>query len=163
MNFKTGIRLASITMAAVIGTVSLTACSIPGFKSSPTPSPASAQTTAEQATKTPEEEIVGEWKIESILDKSGNTVSLSDVDLTGTPLEEMSGVIGMVLKTGVTLNFKADKTVSFSVLSGNYEINDNKLTLSVPQVSKSIELSYSIDNNNMKVKIDSYSINLKRQ
>lgn len=75
----------------------------------------------------------------------------------------MSGVIGMVLKTGVTLNFKADKTVSFSVLSGNYEINDNKLTLSVPQVSKSIELSYSIDNNNMKVKIDSYSINLKRQ
>ena len=143
MNFKTGIKLASITMAAVIGTVSLTACSIPGFKSSPTPSPASAQTTAEQATKTPEEEIVGEWKIESILDKSGNTVSLSDVDLTGTPLEEMSGVIGMVLKTGVTLNFKADKTVSFSVLSGNYEINDNKLTLSVPQVSKSIELSYS--------------------
>lgn len=116
MNFKTGIKLASITMAAVIGTVSLTACSIPGFKSSPTPSPASAQTTAEQATKTPEEEIVGEWKIESILDKSGNTVSLSDVDLTGTPLEEMSGVIGMVLKTGVTLNFKADKTVSFSVL-----------------------------------------------
>ena len=163
MNFKTGIKLASITMAAVIGTVSLTACSIPGFKSSPTPSPASAQTTAEQATKTPEEEIVGEWKIESILDKSGNTVSLSDVDLTGTPLEEMSGVIGMVLKTGVTLNFKAHKTVSFSVLSGNYEINDNKLTLSVPQVSKSIELSYSIDNNNMKVKIDSYSINLKRQ
>ena len=163
MNFKTGIKLASITMAAVIGTVSLTACSIPGFKSSPTPSPASAQTTAEQATKTPEEEIVGEWKIESILDKSGNTVSLSDVDLTGTPLEEMSGVIGMVLKTGVTLNFKADKTVSFSVLSGNYEINDNKLTLSVPQVSKSIELSYSIDNNNMKVKIDSYSINLKGQ
>ena len=163
MNFKTGIKLASITMAAVIGTVSLTACSIPGFKSSPTPSPASAQTTAEQATKTPEEEIVGEWKIESILDKSGNTVSLSDVDLTGTPLEEMSGVIGMVFKTGVTLNFKADKTVSFSVLSGNYEINDNKLTLSVPQVSKSIELSYSIDNNNMKVKIDSYSINLKRQ
>ena len=163
MNFKTGIKLASITMAAVIGTVSLTACSIPGFKSSPTPSPASAQTTAEQATKTPEEEIVGEWKIESILDKSGNTVSLSDVDLTGTPLEEMSGVIGMVLKTGFTLNFKADKTVSFSVLSGNYEINDNKLTLSVPQVSKSIELSYSIDNNNMKVKIDSYSINLKRQ
>lgn len=163
MNFKTGIKLASITMAAVIGTVSLTACSIPGFKSSPTPSPASAQTTTEQATKTPEEEIVGEWKIESILDKSGNTVSLSDVDLTGTPLEEMSGVIGMVLKTGVTLNFKADKTVSFSVLSGNYEINDNKLTLSVPQVSKSIELSYSIDNNNMKVKIDSYSINLKRQ
>lgn len=163
MNFKTGIKLASITMVAVIGTVSLTACSIPGFKSSPTPSPASAQTTAEQATKTPEEEIVGEWKIESILDKSGNTVSLSDVDLTGTPLEEMSGVIGMVLKTGVTLNFKADKTVSFSVLSGNYEINDNKLTLSVPQVSKSIELSYSIDNNNMKVKIDSYSINLKRQ
>ena len=163
MNFKTCIKLASITMAAVIGTVSLTACSIPGFKSSPTPSPASAQTTAEQATKTPEEEIVGEWKIESILDKSGNTVSLSDVDLTGTPLEEMSGVIGMVLKTGVTLNFKADKTVSFSVLSGNYEINDNKLTLSVPQVSKSIELSYSIDNNNMKVKIDSYSINLKRQ
>ena len=163
MNFKTGIKLASITMAAVIGTVSLTACSIPGFKSSPTPSPASAQTTAEQATKTPEEEIVGEWKIESILDKSGNTVSLSDVDLTGTPLEEMSGVIGMVLKTGVTLNFKADKTVSFSVLSGNYEINDNKLTLSVPQVSKSIESSYSIDNNNMKVKIDSYSINLKRQ
>ena len=163
MNFKTGIKLASITMAAVIGTVSLTACSIPGFKSSPTPSPASAQTTAEQATKTPEEEIVGEWKIESILDKSGNTVSLSDVDLTGTPLEEMSGVIGMVLKTGVTLNFKADKTASFSVLSGNYEINDNKLTLSVPQVSKSIELSYSIDNNNMKVKIDSYSINLKRQ
>ena len=163
MNFKTGIKLASITMAAVIGTVSLTACSIPGFKSSPTPSPASAQTTAEQATKTPEEEIVGEWKIESILDKSGNTVSLSDVDLTGTPLEEMSGVIGMVLKTGVTLNFKADKTVSFSVLSGNYEINDNKLTLSVLQVSKSIELSYSIDNNDMKVKIDSYSINLKRQ
>ena len=163
MNFKTGIKLASITMAAVIGTVSLTACSIPGFKSSPPPSPASAQTTAEQATKTPEEEIVGEWKIESILDKSGNTVSLSDVDLTGTPLEEMSGVIGMVLKTGVNLNFKADKTVSFSVLSGNYEINDNKLTLSVPQVSKSIELSYSIDNNNMKVKIDSYSINLKRQ
>ena len=163
MNFKTGIKLASITMAAVIGTVSLTACSIPGFKSSPTPSPASAQTTAEQATKTTEEEIVGEWKIESILDKSGNTVSLSDVDLTGTPLEEMSGVIGMVLKTGVTLNFKADKTVSFSVLSGNYEINDNKLTLSVPQVSKSIELSYSIDNNDMKVKIDSYSINLKRQ
>ena len=163
MNFKTGIKLASITMAAVIGTVSLTACSIPGFKSSPTPSPASAQTTAEQATKTPEEEIVGEWKIESILDKSGNTVSLSDVDLTGTPLEEMSGVIGMVLKTGVTLNFKADKTVSFSVLSGNYEINDNKLTLSVPQVSKSIELSYSIDNTDMKVKIDSYSINLKRQ
>lgn len=163
MNFKTGIKLASITMAAVIGTVSLTACSIPGFKSSSTPSPASAQTTAEQATKTPEEEIVGEWKIESILDKSGNTVSLSDVDLTGTPLEEMSGVIGMVLKTGVTLNFKADKTVSFSVLSGNYEINDNKLTLSVPQVSKSIELSYSIDNNDMKVKIDSYSINLKRQ
>ena len=163
MNFKTGIKLASITMAAVIGTVSLTACSIPGFKSSPTPSPASAQTTAEQATKTPEEEIVGEWKIESILDKSGNTVSLSDVDLTGTPLEEMAGVIGMVLKTGVTLNFKADKTVSFSVLSGNYEINDNKLTLSVPQVSKSIELSYSIDNNDMKVKIDSYSINLKRQ
>ena len=163
MNFKTGIKLASITMAAVIGTVSLTACSIPGLKSSPTPSPASAQTTAEQATKTPEEEIVGEWKIESILDKSGNTVSLSDVDLTGTPLEEMSGVIGMVLKTGVTLNFKADKTVSFSVLSGNYEINDNKLTLSVPQVSKSIELSYSIDNNDMKVKIDSYSINLKRQ
>ena len=163
MNFKTGIKLASITMAAVIGTVSLTACSIPGFKSSPTPSPASAQTTAEQATKTPEEEIVGEWKIESILDKSGNTVSLSDVDLTGTPLEEMSGVIGMVLKTGVTLNFKADKTVSFSFLCGNYEINDNKLTLSVPQVSKSIELSYSIDNNNMKVKIDSYSINLKRQ
>ena len=163
MNFKTGIKLASITMAAVIGTVSLTACSIPGFKSSPTPSPASAQTTAEQATKTPEEEIGGEWKVESILDKSGNTVSLSDVDLTGTPLEEMSGVIGMVLKTGVTLNFKADKTVSFSVLSGNYEINDNKLTLSVPQVSKSIELSYSIDNNNMKVKIDSYSINLKRQ
>lgn len=163
MNFKTGIKLASITMAAVIGTVSLTACSIPGFKSSPTPSPASAQTTAEQATKTPEEEIVGEWKIESILDKNGNTVSLSDVDLTGTPLEEMSGVIGMVLKTGVTLNFKADKTVSFSVLSGNYEINGNKLTLSVPQVSKSIELSYSIDNNDMKVKIDSYSINLKRQ
>lgn len=163
MNFKTGIKLASITMAAVISTVSLTACSIPGFKSSPTPSPASAQTTAEQATKTPEEEIVGEWKIESILDKNGNTVSLSDVDLTGTPLEEMSGVIGMVLKTGVTLNFKADKTVSFSVLSGNYEINDNKLTLSVPQVSKSIELSYSIDNNDMKVKIDSYSINLKRQ
>lgn len=163
MNFKTGIKLASITMAAVIGAVSLTACSIPGFKSSPTPSPASARTTVEQATKTPEEEIVGEWKIESILDKNGNTVSLSDVDLTGTPLEEMSGVIGMVLKTGVTLNFKADKTVSFSVLSGNYEINDNKLTLSVPQVSKSIELSYSIDNNDMKVKIDSYSINLKRQ
>lgn len=163
MNFKIGIKLASITMAAVISTVSLTACSIPGFKSSPTPSPASDQTTAEQATKTPEEEIVGEWKIESILDKNGNTVSLSDVDLTGTPLEEMSGVIGMVLKTGVTLNFKADKTVSFSVLSGNYEINDNKLTLSVPQVSKSIELSYSIDNNDMKVKIDSYSINLKKQ
>lgn len=163
MNFKTGIKLASITMAALIGTVSLTACSIPGFKSSPTPSPASAQTAAEQATKTPEEEIIGEWKIESILDKNGNTVSLSDVDLTGTPLEEMSGVIGMVLKTGVTLNFKTDKTVSFSVLSGNYEINDNKLTLSVPQVSKSIELSYSIDNNDMTVKIDSYSINLKKQ
>lgn len=163
MNFKTGIKLASITMAAIIGAVSLTACSIPGFKSSPAPSPASAQTAAEQATKTPEEEIIGEWKIESILDKSGNTVSLSDVDLTGTPLEEMSGVIGMVLKTGVTLNFKTDKTVSFSVLSGNYEINDNKLTLSVPQVSKSIELSYSIDNNDMTVKIDSYSINLKKQ
>lgn len=57
-------------MAALIGTVSLTACSIPGFKSSPTPSPVSAQTAAEQATKTPEEEIIGEWKIDLYLIKT---------------------------------------------------------------------------------------------
>lgn len=158
IKIKKGLKTASIISAAIICITSFSACSVLDAVT-PTPSP-----TAElSATASPEEAIVGSWKIETFTNKDGNEISVSDIDFSGTQFANMSNIIDMILKQGVVLEFKSDKTVSFSLLSGNYEISDGNLILSISQISDSISLPYTISGNEMHININGYLINLSKQ
>lgn len=158
MNLKKFIRSGSIIAAAALTAVSMTSCSLLGTKE-PEPAP----TSAAQVQLTPEEAIIGYWEITSLTDPNGNEVEASDIDLSGTPLESISAAADMILRQGVTLEFKDDKTVSLSFLSGDYEINSDTLTLSMPELSQSVSLPCTIDGSQMTLSIKSYSISLTKK
>ncbi len=155
---KKVLKTVAIISASVICITSFSACSFLNALI-PTPSP-SAETSVSSS---PEEAIIGSWKIESFSDKDGNEISVADIDFSGTQFANMSSIISMILKQGAVLEFKSDKTVSFSMLSGNYEISDESLILSISQISDSISLPCEISGNEMHININGYMINLSKQ
>ena len=160
MNIKKNLKVISALTAVALGTASLTACSLPKFgKQTATETLAS---TAE-ATLSPEQAIIGTWEVKTVTDPSGKEVSVSDINLSGTPLESMSGIIGSILKQGVKLNFKSDNTVSLSIFSGNYTLADDTLEISIPQLSQSFKLPCKIEGNTLKAEISSYTATLTKE
>lgn len=158
-------KITAAAVAAILGAASLTSCSMP-WVNKPQEEPAAATMAATEAPPSadPETAIVGKWEISEITDKNGSEVNLSDVDLSGTPLANYASVIGMVLKTGVTLEFKADKTIPLVITSGQYEIDDNKLKISIPSISSnSITADCEINGNTMTLIISGYTISLAKK
>ncbi len=162
MKLDKALKIIAVSLAAIIGSVSLVSCSIPGSsKNNAKSTPTAAQA---EPTKSPEELIVGKWEVKSISDQNGEDVNLSDVDLSGTPLSDYANVIGMILKTGVTIEFKADKTIPLIVTSGKYEIDGSRLKISVPDMSsQSVTADFNINGNSMELNISGYTLNLIKE
>lgn len=162
MNFKKGLKIASLSMAIIIGAASLSSCGSLGKKAAETASPAPVSTAATDENLTPEEAIIGSWEIEAIIDKDDNSSTISDIDLKGTVLENYESVVQTILKKGVTFDFKDDKTVSFLLFSAEYQISEDKLTLSIPQISQSMSLDYEIDGKDLSVDFEEFTLKLSK-
>ena len=168
MNFEKTLKITAASLAVIIGSVSLASCSIPGLSKKGSESTPAETTTATaiqtEPSKSPEEVIVGKWEVKEVTDKNGNEVNLSDVDLSATPLSDYAGIIGMVLKAGVTIEFKADNTIPLVITSGKYEIDGSELKISIPDISaQSITTDFEIIGNTMKIEISGYTINLTKK
>lgn len=161
--FQKGSKIIAIVTASALCTASLTACSF-GKKAVQTSSPAPAIEETAAPTAGPEELIIGKWEVSQITDKSGKAVNLSDVDLSGTALASYSSIIGMVLKKGASIEFKADKTIPLIVTNGEYAIDGDTLSISVPSVSQqSIKSTFDVSDDTLNLKISGYMINLTRK
>lgn len=157
---KVLLKTTALCAAAVLCITSLCSCSF-GKKDTGTPT---AATQTEPAAASPDELIVGKWEITDITDKDGQSVNLSDVDLSGTPLESYSSVIGMVLKKGASIEFKADKTIPLVITNGEYEIDGDTLSISIPSLSdKSIKSKYEVSSDELILSIGGYKIALKKK
>lgn len=168
MKFEKTIKITAVSLAAILSSISLASCSIPGLNktgSQNSAAPTTAATTPlTEPTVSPEEAIIGKWEVKEVTDKNGNPVNLSDVDLSGTSLSEFSGVIGMILKTGVTIEFKADNTIPMIITNGKYEIDGNRLKISVPDLSsQSITAKFEISGSSMTIEISGYTISLAKK
>lgn len=161
--FKKGSKIAAIVTVAALCAASLTACSF-GKKAVQTSSPAPAVAESTTPTASPEELIIGKWEISGITDSDGKAVNLSDVDLSGTALANYSSIIGMVLKKGASIEFKADKTIPLVITNGEYAIDGNTLSISVPSVSQqAIKSTFEVSDTALKLKISTYTINLTKK
>lgn len=167
MKFKKVLKITAVSLAAIIGSVSLASCSIPGLSkkiSQSTPAETAAAALPTENSQSPEEAIIGKWEVKNVTDKNGNEVNLSDIDLSATPLSDYAGIIGMVLKAGVTIEFKADNTIPLIITSGKYEIDGSRLKISIPDISsQSITTDFEISGNSMKIEISGYTINLAKK
>ncbi len=163
--FKKGFKLTAITMAAAITAAALSGCSF-GKKSVPasTTTPTAASQDIATETPNPEKLIVGKWEVINVTDQNGEEVNLADADLSGTPLESYASVIGMVLKKGVSIEFKEDKTIPLVITTGEYEIDGDNLIISIPKVSsQSIKTTFDINESDLTIKIGTYTINLTKK
>lgn len=162
MKFKKGMKIMTLTAIAVIFSMSLTSCSLFNKQTTETLA-SSAPATVTPAPVSDEEAIIGKWSIENFLDKNGENVSTSDIDLTDTPLDGMSSIFETFLKKGSTIEFKEDKTIPLVVTKGEYSINGSKLKLSLPDFSQSGEFDFDIDGNEMTINLYDYKLVLKKK
>ena len=118
--------------------------------SEPSPSASAA------AQLTQGELIIGEWGFERVVTPAGEYTSLSQVDLTGTPLEDYADILSTVLENGA-VSFSDDGTVSFSILSGG------RLTISSSLLPTEMSIDCNIDGDEMELSEQGVTIYLARQ
>lgn len=152
MNLKKGMKLIALTSIAVIATISMTSCSFFGTSPQTTSSPSPSAMVPENPAS-PEKAIVGKWGLENIFNEKGESTSFSDIDLSNTPIANLSSILGSVLTTGSTIEFKEDKTIPLVVTKAEYSINGDKLKLSLPEFSQTAEFKYKVDGSRMTIDI----------
>lgn len=124
--------------------------------SEPSPSASAA------AQLTQEELIIGEWGFERVVTPAGEYTSLSQVDLTGTPLEDYADILSTVLENGA-VSFSDDGTVSFSILSADYTLSGGRLTISSSLLPTEMSIDCNIDGDEMELSEQGVTIYLARQ
>ena len=124
--------------------------------SEPSPSASAA------AQLTQGELIIGEWGFERVVTPAGEYTSLSQVDLTGTPLEDYADILSTVLENGA-VSFSDDGTVSFSILSADYTLSGGRLTISSSLLPTEMSIDCNIDGDEMELSEQGVTIYLARQ
>lgn len=155
----------TVSLVGVLATVSLTSCTLWG-KGNSVDEPAIQTTTEAPASPTvnPETAIIGKWEVSKIQDKDNNEISISDIDLSTTPLANYSSVIKMVMKKGVTVEFKSDNTIPLVVTTGKYEIVGNALKISVPSLATGeLAADFEINDSALTLSLGGYTVTLTKQ
>ena len=148
--------------AALIAALSMTIMCFSGcsllsrIKGRSVPVSAPAQTEAPK-----QGSIVGTWKVDKILDKSGAEVSVEDINIPVEPFSEMSGLTGSIL-SGAEFKFDDNGKVSFLFVSADYTYKNGSLSISVPQFEEDLSAPCEISGSKMTLTLGDYKLIFKK-